>query len=82
MSTVHTLALPAKLDDEYPCGGTDANDEQFRFKDLLEVGERVGTTADDKGNVWGPFGIVVKRDDGLWIVADPLDLARREDSQP
>ena len=70
MSRVHTLALPAKLDDEYTCRGTDANGEQFAFEDLLELGEKVGTSADDKGNVWGPLGVVVKRDDGLWIVAD------------
>jgi hypothetical protein len=78
MSGVHALALPAKLDDGYTCRGTDANGEQFTFEDLLELGEKVGTSADDKGNVWGPFGVVVRRVDELWIVADE----RHQEARP
>jgi hypothetical protein len=66
---MHTLHLPVKLNDAYTCQGRDARGASIGFDDLLSEGERVATASrgDDQ---WGPYGVVVRRDDGLWIVAE------------
>jgi hypothetical protein len=61
------LAYPIKLDDDYPCRGIDALGETQTFKDLLTEGMEVGPEVD--GEVF-PTGEVVRRDDGLWCVAE------------
>lgn len=63
------FTLPLELDADYPCRGRDANGKEIHFDDLLAVGEEVGTVkvGDD---VFGPMGIVVERDGGLFI--DPV----------
>lgn len=60
------LRYPIKLDDDYPCRGVDAAGEHVVFDDLLQEGNRVGcrTRGDD---VFGPYGIVVQREDGLQV---------------
>lgn len=75
MSTDHVdhhrneLKLPVKLNDDYTCQGRDADGVSVVFEDLLSEGERVATlTVDD--DHFGPFGVVVRRDDGLWILAE------------
>lgn len=64
------IAFPFKLDDDYPCRGEDANGKEIHFDDLLFEGEIVSsvTVGDDH---FGPYGRVVRRDDGLWIEDAP-----------
>ena len=59
-------AFPWKVDDDYPCSATTPSGERLYFEDLLQEGQRVGH-GDGEGNVFGPFGVVVRREDGLWI---------------
>lgn len=61
------LTYPIKLDDDYPCRGHDALGELQTFNDLLEEGMEVGPEFD--GEVF-TTGEVVRRDDGLWVVAE------------
>lgn len=68
------LAYPIKLDDDYPCRGTDAFGETQTFSDLLTEGMEVGPEID--GDVF-PTGKVVRRDDGLWAVADGAEEGQR-----
>lgn len=73
-----TTAYPVKLDDGYPCRGVDANGRHVTYFDLLREGERVGEPVPgDPLNAFPPFGIVVEREDGLWIEAEPPEVTRR-----
>jgi hypothetical protein len=82
---VADLAYPIKLDDDYPCRGTDALGELQTFDDLLREGMKVGPIID--GAVF-PTGEVVRKVDGLWAVAelsepppprpDPSSLAQKD----
>lgn len=69
MSERMTVKLPVKLNDAYPCQGKDAEGAYIAFDDLLDEGERVATlqVGDDQ---FGPFGVVVRREDGLWVVPE------------
>lgn len=62
--------FPIKLNDEYTCQGRDANGVYVGYDDLLSEGERVASMDDGEGNCWGPFGVVVRKADGLWIIAE------------
>lgn len=64
---LRTFELPVKLDDDYPCRGTDSTGRPVYFDDLLAEGQRVATFSDTNGNYYGPFGTVERRADGLWI---------------
>jgi hypothetical protein len=68
------LAYPIKLDDDYPCRGVDAMEDEQIFDDLLFEGQSVGPK-DEDGNVH-PTGEVVRKPDGLWAVAE-LSKVRR-----
>jgi hypothetical protein len=60
--------FPIKLDDDYPCQGTDAIGGRVTFDDLLFVGMKVGDPVPgDPLNAFPPFGVVVQENDGLWI---------------
>lgn len=61
--------FPWKVDDGYPCSAVTPSGERLHFEDLLAEGQKVGH-GDGEGNVYPPFGIVVRRDDGLWIEAE------------
>jgi hypothetical protein len=65
--------FPWKVDDDYPCNATTASGERINFEDLLSVGDRVGSHSDGEGMVYGPFGVLVEREDGLWIEAEADD---------
>jgi hypothetical protein len=71
--TVFSVEFPVKLNDEYTCQGREMPDGPFvAFDDLLYEGDVVAKFGDGEGNTWGPCGVVVRRDDGLWIEAsDP-----------
>ena len=60
------------LNDEYPVDVRTPSGEILHFEDLLVEGQRVGY-GDSEGNVYLPLGIVVRREDGLWVEA--LDVA-------
>lgn len=60
------LAYPIKLNDDYPCQGTDALGETQTFDDLLREGMSVGPIID--GDIH-PTGEVVRKADGLWVVS-------------
>lgn len=70
---------PVKLLDSYPCRGIDAEGQAVIFGDLLARGDKVGPPEDPEGFVadptggWAAYtdGIVVERDDGLWVEALP-----------
>lgn len=62
--------FPVKLDGGYTCQGLDRDGERIVFDDLLNIGDRVASVVDEEGNQFGPFGIVVQREDGLWIEAE------------
>lgn len=64
---MNDLAYPIKLDDDYPCRGTDAFGELQTFDDLLKEGMEVGPAVD--GEVF-PTGRVIRKADGLWAVLD------------
>lgn len=73
------LKFPVKLDDGYPCRGLDPDGNAIYFHDLLWVGTKVGgEVPGDPLNAFPPFGVVVCRDDGLWIEAEvePADCGR------
>lgn len=61
-------AYPWKVDDDYPCSARTPGGETLHFEDPLSEGDKVGH-GDGEGNVYGPFGRVVRRKDGLWIEA-------------
>lgn len=62
------LAYPIKLDDAYPCRGTDANGDAVHWGDLLAEGDITGP-GDDSDCV--PEARVVRGTDGLWVIWDP-----------
>lgn len=64
---MNDLAYPIKLDDDYPCRGRDALGEEQTFDDLLKEGQEVGPKTGDEVFITGH---VVRRDDGLWAVAE------------
>jgi hypothetical protein len=64
---VADLAYPIKLDDDYPCRGRDALGEEQVFDDLLCEGMAVGPKIGDEVFLTGE---VVRRNDGLWAVAE------------
>lgn len=59
--------FPVKLSEDYPCQGIDSDGVAVVFDDLLEEGDTVARYSDHNGNMWGPTGTVVRRQDGLWI---------------
>lgn len=62
---------PIKLDAAYPCRGHRADGREVQFHDLLDVGDRVGDEVPgDPLNAFPPFGVVVRRADGLWVEAE------------
>jgi hypothetical protein len=66
------LHYPIKLNDDYPCQGTDANGKAVYFPDLLDEGDLVGPTVEHDGTPGEAAyvdGVVVRRDGGLWIDA-------------
>lgn len=66
-----TIELPVKLNDDYTCQGRDRNGAPVVFDDLLDEGDLVATVTDSDGNTFGPHGVVVRKDDGLWIDPAP-----------
>lgn len=64
------IAFPLKLDDSYPCAGVDDAGVRWTFDDLLFEGGLVASYVDRDGNTYGPGGVVVRREDGLWAVRD------------
>jgi hypothetical protein len=68
-TTPRTITLPVKLNDDYTCQGRQQDGTSVTFEDLCEEGDRIPTLCmgDDE---FGPFGIVVRREDGLWIEPD------------
>lgn len=64
---------PWKVDDDYPCKARTPGGEWLHFEDLLVEGQKVGH-GDGEGNVYPPYGIVVRRDDGLWVEDEPERL--------
>jgi hypothetical protein len=71
---VYSVEFPIKLNDSYPCQGIEQpGGAAVAFDDLLSEGDVVAKYADDEGNTWGPSGIVVRREDGLWIVPEDGD---------
>lgn len=69
-----TLKLPVKLNDNYTCQVRDADDNYIASDDLLSEGERVSTVQVGEGDdaaQYGPDGLVVRREDGLWIEVMP-----------
>lgn len=67
-------AYPIKLDDDRTNHGTNANGERVVYSDYLYEGDKVGPLAEgeefsDGAEAIFTTGIVVKRDDGLWIEA-------------
>ena len=73
-ATERGARLPVKLHDGYSCQGVDADGVYVTYGDLLSEGERVASTDDGEGNCWGPYGVVVRKADGLWIVAEDVPL--------
>lgn len=68
---------PWKVDDDYPCKARTQGGEILHFDDLLFEGQRIGHS-DGEDNVYPPFGVVVRREDGLWIVPEELAAASTE----
>jgi hypothetical protein len=63
--------FPIKLDDAYPCRGHRPDGREVHFDDLLDIGDRVGDPVPgDPLNAFPPFGVVVRRSDGLWVEAE------------
>lgn len=76
------MKYPIKLDDDYPCNGTDPDGFRVRFHDLLDVGDRVGDPVPgDPLNAFPPMGVVVRRGDGLWIEREALPDRLASDDQ-
>lgn len=65
-TTPRTLTLPVKLNDKYTCQGRQQDGKFVTFDDLCEEGDLIPTfcVGDEE---FGPFGVVVRREDGLWI---------------
>jgi hypothetical protein len=63
------VVFPIKLNDSYPCQGRDHHGEYVTFNDILREGDVVATFTDCEGNSYGPYGVVVRRENGLWIEA-------------
>lgn len=61
------MHYPVKLNDSYTCQGVDADGEQVYYDDLLKEGDQVGSKDADE-NVFVDAR-VVRRVDGLWVVA-------------
>jgi hypothetical protein len=64
-----SLDYPIKLNDDYPCVGTDVNGVEIYWDDLLSEGDLVGPSIeedDTPGEAAYADGIVVRRRDGLW----------------
>ena len=61
------LACPAKVWDSYTCQVTGADGRGSTFDDLLSEGDLVSLKNDHSED--SPYGRVVRKDDGLWIVA-------------
>lgn len=61
------MHYPVKLNDNYTCQGIDADGEQVYYDDLLKEGDQVGSKDADE-NVFVDAR-VVRRADGLWVVA-------------
>lgn len=59
---------PIKLNDNYTCQGHDSKGKYVVFGDLLSEGDTTTSwgTEDDPG---GADGVVVRKSDGLWVVA-------------
>lgn len=64
------VKYPIKLDDSYTCQGIDADGETVIFNDLLSEGDGVGPWDEEQEAAVFMDAIVVRRDDGLWVVAD------------
>ena len=64
------LAYPIKLNDNYTCQGTDANGASVFWDDLLYEGDVTGPSGPGGGEGYSDAR-VVRRDDGLWVEADP-----------
>jgi hypothetical protein len=72
-----SLVYPIKLNDDYPCQGIDAGGNSVVFGDLLDAGDTVGPPEDQEAFDAYPTGgvaayvdgVVVRRDDGLWVEA-------------
>jgi hypothetical protein len=62
------VRFPVKLNDNYTCQGIDRDGDAVVFDDLLRLGDSVAAFSDGDDR-WGPFGIVVRRPDGLWVEA-------------
>lgn len=70
-SEVFSVEFPVKLNDDYTCQGREMPGGPFVvFDDLLYEGGTVTKYSDGEGNGWGPVGVVVRRDDGLWVVSE------------
>jgi hypothetical protein len=66
------LRYPIKLNDDYTCQGIDADGKSITFTDLLHEGARVGPFDPEDCESGEPLyesGVVVAREDGLWIEA-------------
>lgn len=63
------MDFPIKLNDDYTCQGEGPNGENIVFGDLLYEGEEVGRSIEGGSNVCGPYGRVVRKDNGLWVIA-------------
>lgn len=57
------------VDDDYPTSARTPGGEVLHFEDLLAEGQKIAHSGDGEGNTYPPYGIVVRRDDGLWIEA-------------
>lgn len=71
------MKYPVKLNDDYTCQGIDADGTSVVFGDLLDEGDEVGPPEDPEEFELDPVGgcaafidgVVVRKDDGLWVVA-------------
>jgi hypothetical protein len=66
------VCFPVKLDDDRTLRGTDACGQTLTFEDYLDEGDMVGLgeipeDCEDR-DPRPPYGNVVRKDDGLWIV--------------
>lgn len=75
------MDFPIKLDDDYTLRGTGPSGETIVFGDFIYEGEEVGQSIEGGSNVCGPYGRVVRKDDGLWVIActdaGPQERARQ-----
>jgi hypothetical protein len=80
-----TVAFPIKLDDDRTLRGTDAAGTTITFDDYLHEGETVGLgeipeDCEDR-DPRPPYGKVVRKEDGLWVVerTDEEERARTQE---